>query len=312
MLFIAFVFLIKITPVFFLKFNKRLLRFLFGKLSKRFPGIVKRNLELAYPEKTVAELEQLRKNIYRHFSSILVDIICLFVKKNPEKLMPPITITHAEYLEQALQKGRGVILFSAHFGNWELIPYILSRKLGLPVSSIARRMDNPLVEKKVLAFREFMGSQIIDKKVAARAMLKRFAENGIVYLLIDQNTIDREAVFVEYFGKLVSAVPSVSRLLLKKNIPVLPLFLHYEADRIVLAFQEELDATAICTPSATTEESIVQLTQFCTAIIESQVRQYPEQWLWFHNRWKATPKKSKRLLSTLSKIPSPIPGRNIE
>lgn len=301
--FIAFVFLVRITPAFFLKWNKSLLRFLFGLISTRFPGIVKRNLELAFPEKSATELAELRKDIYRHFSSILVDIICLFIKKNPEKLMPPIHVLHWEYLEQAIEKKQGVLLFSAHFGNWELIPYILSRRLGKPVSSIARKMDNPLVEKKVMQFREFMGSQVIDKNVAARTMLKRLTENGIVYLLVDQNTIDREAVLVNYFGKPVSAVPSVSRLLLKKNIPVLPLFLHYESERIVLEFQPPLAPDVICDPTATNEERIQQVTQYCTTMIEQQVRLYPEQWLWFHNRWKANSKTSSDNISPLVSTP---------
>jgi KDO2-lipid IV(A) lauroyltransferase len=295
--FIAFVFLIKISPLFMVKFNKKMLRFLFGKFSKRHPGVVARNLEIAFPAAAPEERAALTERIYRHFSTVLIDIIYIFVKKRPEKILKPIRIVHLEYLEQALEKQRGVILFSAHFGNWELVPYILSRALNVKLNSIARKMDNPLVEKKVLQFREFMGSLVIDKKNAVRTMLKRLEKNGIVYLLIDQNTIEREAVFVEFFGQMASAVPSVPRLHLKKEIPVIPLFLHYEEDEIVLELQEELDAAGICNNldrennKADIKECVRRMTQYCTTVIEEQVRQYPEQWFWFHNRWKTKPPK---------------------
>lgn len=295
-IFVCFVTLIKISPLFMLKFNRKLLRFIFGTFSKRHPGIVAKNLKLAYPDYSEAERIRLTEKIYRHFSTVLVEDIFIFVKRKPEKILRPVHVENLEYLEHALEKKRGAILFSAHFGNWELVPYILSRQLGVTLNSIARKMDNPLIEKKVLAFREFMGSSVIDKRNALRTMLKRLEKNGIVYLLIDQNTIEREAVFVEFFGETVAAVPSVSKLHLKKDIPVIPLFLHYEKERIVLELQPEISATEVCKESNNNGETqcIHALTQCCTTIIEKKIRQHPEQWLWFHNRWKTKPKGGKK------------------
>jgi KDO2-lipid IV(A) lauroyltransferase len=151
-------------------------------------------------------------------------------------------------------------------------------------------MDNPLVERKVKRFREYMGSTIIHKKSAIRTMLKRLEQNQVVYLLIDQNTIRREGVFVDFFGQPASAVPSVSQLHLKKNKPVVPLFLHYEEEKIVLDFLEEIHFKG----SGELEKDIQQLTQQCTAVIEENIRKHPEQWFWFHNRWKTKPPSGRR------------------
>lgn len=281
-----------------LNVTRKLLVFLFGKLNKRHAGIVAGNLQIAFPNQSQKERAILVQKIYHHFSEVFVAVIHIFVKQKPEKIIKPIEIKHLEYLEQALEKKKGVILFSAHFGNWELVPFILNRRLGVTLNSIARKMDNPLVEKKVLEFRKFMGSSVIDKANAARTMLKCLEKNGIVYLLIDQNTIEREGVYVEFFGRTVTAVPSVSQLHLKRNIPVLPLFLHYEADRFVLEFQPELDAAAILAghdsagkkgAAGNKNENIRRLTQWSTTVIENQIRKHPEQWFWFHNRWKNSP-----------------------
>ncbi|MCP5052060.1 MAG: lysophospholipid acyltransferase family protein [bacterium] len=304
--FTGFISLVKLSPLFMMKFNKKLLRFLFETFSKRHTGVVARNLKLAFPNYSRDQRGELRENIYRHFSSVFVEIIYLFVKKKPGKILKPIEVTHLDYLEQALGKKKGVIMFSAHFGNWELTPYILSQNLDVKLNSIARKMDNPLVERKVLQFREFMGSAMIDKKNAIRTMLKRLEGNEIVMLLIDQNTIEQEAVFVDFFGHTVGAVPSVSMLHMKKHIPVLPFFVHYEKDKIVLEIMKELDTRKYRgtdvnhnaekqdgkpgnNSNGKQSESVRLLTQQCTAIIEEKIRQYPEQWLWFHNRWKTKP-----------------------
>jgi Kdo2-lipid IVA lauroyltransferase/acyltransferase len=283
LIFMAFVMMVKLSPLFLIKLNRHLLCFLFGKLSNRHHGIVTRNLRLAYPNESEEYIETLRDNIYRHFASIFTEIIYMFVKSNPEKILKPIEVNNLKVLENVLEKKKGVILFSGHFGNWELVPYILNRKLDKCVNSIARAMDNPLVENKVKRFREYMGSSVIYKKNSLRTMLNRFKNNEIVFILIDQHTIRREGVEVQFFGEPANAVPSVSQLHLRKDIPVVPVFIHYEKDKIVLEVMDEINAPK----TDNIENDIRNLTQRCTAIIEEKIRQYPEQWFWFHDRWKA-------------------------
>lgn len=291
-LFTVIVMLIKISPLFLIKLNQKMVRFLLKKLSKRRSGIVAKNLKIAFPHYTAGEISALTRAISHHFSSVFIEIITIFVKKQPEKILKKVEIVHPEVLERALDKKKGVILFSAHFGNWELIPLILSRQLNQKVNSVAREMNNPLVEKKVKQFRKYMGSELIDKRNSIRTILKRLEKNGLVYLLVDHNTIAREGVFVDFFGKLASTVSSVSQLHLKRAIPIIPIFIHYEKDKIVLELLEEIDATG--TSTGNQKEDILQLTQRCTSLIEEKIRQYPEQWFWFHNRWKTRPPRQEK------------------
>ncbi len=294
-LFAVIVSLVKISPLFLIKLNQRLIRYLLIKLGKRHPGIVARNLRIAFPHYTAGEISALTRAIAHHFSSVFIEIITIFAKKQPGKILGKVEILNPEVLEHALDKKKGVILFSAHLGNWELIPLVLSKRFNQKVNSVAREMNNPLVEKKVKQFREYMGSELIDKRNAIRTILKRLEQNRIVYLLIDHNTIAREGVFVDFFGKPASTVTSVSQLHLKRAIPIIPIFIHYEYEekKIVLELLEEIDAAG--TSTGNQKEDIVRLTRRCTAIIEEKIRQYPEQWFWFHNRWKTRPQQEKML-----------------
>ena len=288
--FIAFIFMVKVSPVFLLKFNKRLINFLARRLDKKHFSTVKKNLAIAFPDNSEEENLKLREDIYRHFSSIFIEIIFLFMKGKPERILKKFEVNNTEAVTRALAQKKGVLMFSAHFGNWELIPYILTPILDTRLAVIAREMDNPLVERRVLQFREKMGSDIIYKKNAVRSVLKNLDKNRLVCMLIDQNTIEREAVFVDFFNKPASAVPTVARIHLKRQCPVIPFFLHYEEDKIVLDIHEELRYT----PTGNMQKDIRQFTQECTAVIEDYVRKYPEQWLWFHDRWRTQPTKKRR------------------
>ena len=172
---------------------------------------------------------------------MFVEIARTFARRDPQTILARSRILNPEVIEQALQKKRGLVIFSAHFGNWEWIPLILHNRLGNDIHSIARPMDNVLIEKKVREFREAMGSKIIYKKGSLRTILTRLDDNQIVYLLIDQNTVPREGVFVDFFARKASTNTTVAQLYLKKNIPVVPVFLHYDGNEIILDVLPEID-----------------------------------------------------------------------
>ena len=284
-IFVFFVYLLKATPFYLLKLNIKFVSFLFKNISKKHSNMVTKNLKIAFPDRSQLEISELKEKVYSHFSSIFIETMYLYLKRKPEKILKKIEVNNLEYIKNALNNSNGVILFSGHFGNWELAPFILSRGLNTKLYSIAREMDNPLVEKVVKDFREYMGSYIIYKKGSIRTILKLLNENKIVCFLIDQNTVQREAIFVDFFERKTSAITTVSQLHLKRETPVIPLFLHYEKDKIVMEIQEEVKFKR----TGDTDEDIKQLTQKYTTMIEKKIKEFPEQWFWFHNRWKTKP-----------------------
>ncbi len=277
--------LVKFSPSWALELERKLLIFFLKKASPRHSRLVTANLALAFPADPAARRADLKTRVYDHFGKVFMEILRTFARGDTRSVQARIRINHAEILEQALEKGRGVIVFSAHFGNWEWIPLVLRDRLGRDIHSIARPMDNPLIENKVREFREAIGSQVIYKQGSLRTILKRLSSNGIVYLLIDQNTVPREGVFVDFFATQAATVTTVSQLVLKKNIPAVPVFLHYEGDAIVVDVLPEVDFPAAGGEAAT----VAGLTQKLTRLIEEQVRRFPEQWFWFHDRWKTRP-----------------------
>lgn len=283
--------LVRVLPETILHRVLRGLVFFFAGLSGRYHKILRNNLSLAFPEMNAARRRHLARRIYRHFSLLLADNLLKLSGREP-RLKRPLNISGLNHLEAALSRGRGVILYSAHFGNWEMIPSILAEKTGRRITNIARPMDNPLVEKLVSSFRNHPGTAIVYKKNALRVILECLKNNEMVGVLIDQNTVPREALFVDFFGRPATVNPVMAQLSLKKNIPLLSAFLHYEdAGAVSLEIGTETNLNAF---SGT--EGLQNLLQEMTSRIEEKIRRHPEQWLWFHNRWKTKPQGDKNAL----------------
>ncbi len=273
------------TPRLFLPLTRRLLIFFLKKLDRRHAAIIRRNLQIAFPRQSEKERKVLSEAVYRHFVTMFLEIARGFQRRDFSDVLGRAEFHGQEHIHRALLKGRGLILFSAHLGNWEWIPLILSRQLGRKINSIARPMDNPLIEKKVREFRELCGSNVISKQGSLRRILELLAKNEIVLLLIDQNAILRESVFVDFFSRPATMVTIVSQIFLRKGIPVLPLFLHYQGERLVLEAGEALRYEAC----GNEEQDIRQLTQELAERIEKEIQRHPEQWFWFHDRWRTRP-----------------------
>lgn len=279
-LFRGVLWLARVSPRRALAWKRRALVFFFKKASPRHARLVAANLEAAFPGSDPGWRRELKERIYRHFGTVFLEILRTFARDEAAAILARSRVRGWENLERALAAGRGVILFSAHFGNWEWIPLLLSDRLGRRVHSVARPMDNPLVEEMVRGFRQAMGSSLLNKQGSLRAILKLLATGEIVFLLIDQNTVPREGVFVDFFGRPAATITTAAQLRLKRGVPLVPAFLHYEGEAIVFEILPEVAPTA---------GGVAGLTQELTRAIEEQVRRFPEQWFWFHNRWKTRP-----------------------
>ncbi len=189
-----------------------------------------------------------------------------------------------EFLKRALEGGRGALLFTGHFGNWEAGSLAVSRLAPLHV--VARKLDNALVENEILALRRRLGARVIYKHQAARRVLEALHRNEAVAIVIDQNVLRREGVFVDFFGRPASTTPGLAAFHLKSGAPLLPIFSHARRDgRYTIRLGRPLEIS----PSGSFPADVLKITEACTKIIEAQVREAPASWLWFHDRWRSRP-----------------------
>lgn len=244
--------------------------------------IVKRNLKFTYPEWTDEEIRLLSKRIFRNLGVTILEILQMnFFSQND--FLENIRIKGKEHLLEAVGKGRGVVIISAHLGNWEAASLFAPCYFGYPVTSVARKIESGIVNRWILRFRTRFGNSIIDKEGALPEMTQTLRDGKILALLIDQGTKKSEGVELEFFGKKVTVTPAAAMLALRCKSPVLPVFCVREEDQ-KLTINIWPPVQVVRTKDL--RDDLRANTQIMTDVIEKAVRRYPDQWLWLHKRWK--------------------------
>ncbi len=263
--------------------------FFYFYLDRKRKRIALTNLSLAFPNKPFNFRRKIALKSFIHFGMILFDLIKISTMKN-EKINSIFDMEGEENIIKAKSQGKGVLLFTAHFGNWEIAPKIISRLGKLNV--IARPLDNPLLEKELLKFRNKLGSKVIYKKEASRKVLSALKNKEMVAILIDQNVLRSEGIFVDFFGKKASTTPSLAAFHLRTGAPLVPVFcLPINRNKYKIHIRVPFQIPR----SKSHDGDILQITQKCTKIIEREIRENPSFWLWFHERWKTRPEREEKV-----------------
>jgi len=186
-------------------------------------------------------------------------------------------------LDRVTASGRGVVAVSAHFGNWELLPQRVV-SAGYKVATVARENPNPYFDRWIVQLRERRGIQTIHRGKAAspKDILRILRAGGIFALLVDQHTKVR-SVRVPFLGRPADTPVGAAELALRAEIPLIAAFIHRSdaGHRIQI---EEISTEGLLGSSL--EERSLELTARINAVIEGVIRRAPEQWVWFHERWK--------------------------
>jgi KDO2-lipid IV(A) lauroyltransferase len=250
-----------------------------------------RNLELAFPELDAHRRKDLLRGSFQNLGRLL-GVFSHFGKTSPKDLPAIIECEGLEHLSAAEKSGRGVILFTGHVGAWELSSFGLSL-FGHPLSFLVRRIDNPKIEALVERSRTRRGNCTIDKRSAAREMLQLLQAGGTLGILVDLNTLDREGIFVDFFGVPASTTFVLAKLALRTGALVLPVFAPWDSQhgRVLLKIEEPLNFDS----TGDEAEDVRRLTQLFTDVVEKYVRLYPDQWLWIHRRWKTRPPADSKM-----------------
>jgi len=253
-------------------------------LDKKHRQLAYSNLKTAFGDQYGPQKRQrIIKSAFIHFCTIFLDFIKIsgFNTKQIDRL---ISEEGTEVLKKQLLKKRGLLIFTAHFGFWEIAAHILSKHAKLNV--IARPLDNPLLEKELSRFRACLGSHVIYKKMAAKEVLRALSKNEMVAVLIDQNVLRREGVFIKFFGKDASTTPSLAAFFLRAKSPIIPIFCYPTPE---YGYHLKIMEPPQIKCSGDFNKDMRNITQICTNIIEREIRKHPHLWLWFHDRWRSQP-----------------------
>jgi Kdo2-lipid IVA lauroyltransferase/acyltransferase len=234
-----------------------------------------RNLEMAaFPDGA-----RITDGVFRSIARLLASF-AQFPKITRENVKEWIRYDGLENFQDAMARGRGVLVATAHLGNWELSAFAHAW-MTAPMNIVVRPLDNARIDAMVERLRSISGNHIIEKKDAARGILRALAANEAVGILMDQNTTLDQGVFVDFFGMKACAGSAFAKIAHRSGAAVVPGFALWseEEQRYVLRFYPAIEMTG----------DVVEDTQRIHRQLESVIREYPDQWLWIHRRWKTRP-----------------------
>jgi KDO2-lipid IV(A) lauroyltransferase len=232
------------------------------------------------------EAKRLNRKVIRHFAQMFFEVPHI-MRLAPGNLEKYVVFDHEENLLKAFSKGKGVFLLTGHFGNWELMSAALAVRFSdMCGAVVARPIDFKPLDELVNGLRSRFGTEIIMKLRGMRRVLGAVKENKGVGILLDQNVDWYDGVFVKFLGRWACTNKGLALLALRTKTPVIPVFPVRQKDgryRIFIEPEVELMETGDKTKDV--EENTAHFTQ----IIDRQVRAHPDQYFWFHRRWKTRP-----------------------
>lgn len=263
-----------------LRFGTRL-----GNTAYRVAGSKRKralkNLRLAYGDTLDdAQRDKLVREVFQHFGRCIVDF--LHVPSIPlNEFSRLVTSEGWEHVEKGMAHGKGIVLVTAHIGNWEVLGRWLAQMQELPLTVVAREPPDEAFATYVRQIREGSGFTVLNKGQSARDLLRVLRRQEAICLLPDQNSGD---VFAPFFGIPAGTVAGPASLAFHTGAPLVPIYCLQMPDGSYHVF---------CLPpidthsSGNKEADTVRVMTEVNRTLEEVVRRYPSQWLWLHNRWKS-------------------------
>ena len=275
-------FLIFILPSSLQNMLAKFLAFAFMKLKKKRFHIVMTNLDLAFGEtKTKEEKLEIAKKCYYNFAKYLGINFILNQNTTKQKILEKVVFKNEHFLLDAMKSGRPIIVTTAHFGQWEIFPLAVAAHFG-PSSVLGRKLDSSVMDKILRANRAQFDVELIDKDGGAKDILKALKARRIVGILVDQNTAPKDGIKVQFFGKDVLHTPAASVLAQKTNALIINAFIYQKGENLnEICFEEPIDISTF-----DKEDAVQKATQMQCSACEEMVRARPEEYFWFHQRFK--------------------------
>lgn len=229
-----------------------------------------------------ATVEQLACAVFRSIGRSLVET-CRLYHGRADRLIDSIEVRGLEHYQAARGRGKGLIFLTGHCGNWELVALAYARLFNSSMSVVARRQNNPYLNRMVERMRMHYDNRVIYKDNALKSMMAVIRKDGVIGLLVDQAVFPEEGSLVSFLGRPAWSSKAPVLLARKTGVAVLPAFIHREGGRHIIDLYPELQ---FCGEGGDVGwQSDVQL---YSAAIERFIIEHPTDWYWVHRRWKRT------------------------
>jgi Kdo2-lipid IVA lauroyltransferase/acyltransferase len=252
------------------------------RILKSRNALALRNLRLAFPSKSDAEIHEILDACWQHFGRSAIYSIRM-QDMSLEEIAAACPLVNAHLLEEAIARGKGVILISAHYGAWE-VGGLAVMSLVKNVRTITRTLDNEFLERDLARIRSRTGAVVLDRRRAAREMMSALSDNAVVVVLPDQSVLPREGVLVPFLGRDAWTTPVPAKMALRRDSAIVFVFCIAHGSGHRLEFENPISVDQLteaeCDP--------VVLTRRINDVISRRIAAHPELWLWMHDRWKGT------------------------
>lgn len=246
-------------------------------------------------EKSPREIRGLAQGVFIHLGQVAADVL-RFPKLTREELEH--LVDKGEGLaifDRVLSKGRGAILLTAHFGNWELLGAFF-RLYGYEGALVGRKIYYDKFNEVLLDLRSKVTLRTIYQDAPAKESLKVLQQNGILGILADQDVDRFDGIFVPFFGRPAYTLTAPVKMALATGAPIVPAFLVEEGKRYRFLVDEPIEVEM----KGSREETIQEYTSRWSRVVEEKIRTYPDQWVWMHRRWKTVSPSAGRTKETVS------------
>lgn len=245
--------------------------------------VIESNLATAFPGRDEAWRRRVGRECYRHFGRTLVEM-ARWVRRPLAEAGEIVRVSGIERLRAALARGRGVVVLTAHLGNWEVGPTV-ARLHGFPFTSVYQRVRNPYLDAAVRQIRTLHAQGLVDRGMGLRGAIRALQRNEMVGMLADQDA-GPSGVFVPFFGRPAATMRGPAELAHRTGAAILPMFvLRRDGDMYEVIVEEEI----VVERAGPREEEVRRITLSYTRALEARIREAPEQYFWFHKRWKTSP-----------------------
>jgi KDO2-lipid IV(A) lauroyltransferase len=254
---------------------------LWWTVSRRRKATAIKNLKMAFPHWPEDRYVQVARGVFDHFCRVAADFLAA-PSRSLEELLQTTEVVGEEHLIRAIQEGRGVLLITGHFGNWERMSSYVSQK-GYKLTVVARDADQSSINDMVNEVRQGPGTRVVARGSAARPILERLKANELIGILPDQNS---KEIFIPFFGQPAGTVLGPGVISERAKCPVIPTAcVRVGVGRYRMEFYPPL------TPVEGCDQRGEGMMRAINAWLEGVITQNPEQWLWIHDRWRMARKR---------------------